>query len=69
MTDMSTDASTPDDWTVVVNDEGRYGIWPATLSVPSGWRGTEAAGGRADCLTWIEQHWVDARPAGVGGRP
>lgn len=56
-------------WRAVRTDDGRYSIWPAELPVPAGWRPTEVCGDKAECLSWIAENWVDARPAGIGNPP
>ncbi len=56
-------------WRAVRNEDGRYSIWPARLPVPAGWQPTGTAGEKAECLSWIAENWVDARPAGVGKAP
>ncbi|NJQ08384.1 MbtH family protein [Streptomyces lonarensis] len=50
---------------VVVNDEEQHAIWPTFAEVPAGWRIVREAGGRAESLAWIEEHWTDIRPAGL----
>lgn len=47
---------------VVVNDEEQYSIWPSERALPPGWRATEFAGTRTECLAYIEHVWVDMRP-------
>jgi MbtH protein len=47
---------------VLINDEHQYSLWPATFDVPSGWTTVLADEPRADCLTYVDQHWVDMRP-------
>jgi MbtH protein len=49
-------------FTVVLNDEEQYSIWPADRDVPAGWR-TEGTNGTKDaCIEHIERVWVDMRP-------
>ena len=40
-------------YTVVVNHEERYSIWPAHKESPLGWKDTGKAGSRAECLDYI----------------
>lgn len=47
---------------VVVNEEGQYSIWPDFKPVPTGWRQTEFAGLKKDCLAHIAEVWTDMRP-------
>ncbi|MEV6949318.1 MbtH family NRPS accessory protein [Streptomyces sp. NPDC051172] len=55
----------PDDarmYTVVVNHEEQYSIWPESMDVPDGWRPEGTAGSKVECLEHIEQVWTDMRP-------
>ncbi|KVE43167.1 MbtH family protein [Burkholderia sp. BDU5] len=52
-------------YTVVVNDEAQYSIWPTFRAVPAGWRETGVRGAKADCLAHIETVWTDMRPASL----
>ena len=49
-------------YTVVVNHEEQYSIWPSHKVVPAGWREAGKSGPKADCLTYIETVWTDMRP-------
>lgn len=49
-------------YTVVMNDEEQYSIWPADRELPLGWRAAGKSGLKADCLSHIEQVWTDMRP-------
>ena len=50
------------DYSVVVNHEDQYSIWPADLDIPAGWHGVGVTGPKADCLAHIETVWTDMRP-------
>jgi len=40
-------------YTVVINDEEQYSIWPTFRAVPAGWREVGVSGPKAACLvTW-----------------
>ncbi|AQH04029.1 antibiotic synthesis protein MbtH (plasmid) [Burkholderia sp. KK1] len=52
-------------YTVVVNDEEQYSIWPTFREVPPGWREAGQRGAKADCLAFIESAWTDMRPASL----
>lgn len=52
-------------YTVVVNDEEQYSIWPTFREVPPGWREAGKRGAKADCLAFIENAWTDMRPASL----
>jgi MbtH protein len=59
-------------YTVVVNHEEQYSLWPADQPLPAGWSGTGFTGPHADCLARIDQVWTDMRPlslrTALGGR-
>lgn len=52
-------------FSVLVNDEEQYSLWPATLAVPSGWTIALREDSRQACLDYIEQNWTDLRPRGA----
>jgi MbtH protein len=52
-------------FTVVVNHEEQYSLWPADRPIPLGWREGGYSGPRMDCLAHIEQVWQDMRPRSV----
>jgi MbtH protein len=49
-------------FSVLVNDEGQYSLWPAHNAVPAGWTVELADSTRETCLAHIEKNWVDMRP-------
>jgi MbtH protein len=49
-------------FTVVVNHEEQYSIWPAFKAIPAGWTAVGKAGSKKECLEHIEQVWTDMRP-------
>ena len=49
-------------YTVVVNDEEQYSIWPAGRVLPPGWYAAGVEGPKQVCLDHIEQVWTDMRP-------
>lgn len=55
-------------YTVVVNDEGQYSIWPDFKPIPDGWRGIGQPESREACLQRIEQAWTDLRPLSLRRR-
>lgn len=62
----STPANDDDiEYTVVVNDEEQYSIWPTFRAVPAGWREVGVRGPKAACLAHIETVWTDMRPASL----
>ncbi|HEU4731243.1 MAG TPA: MbtH family protein [Kofleriaceae bacterium] len=50
---------------VVINDEEQYSIWFADRPPPAGWREIGDARPKAECLAYIDQVWVDMRPASL----
>ena len=50
---------------VLVNAENQHSLWPADIAVPEGWRIGHDAASRAECLEYVERHWLDIRPASV----
>ena len=49
-------------YTVVINQEEQYSIWPAERGFPPGWTATGKTGSKAECLTYIKEVWTDMRP-------
>ncbi|MFI8950978.1 MbtH family protein [Streptomyces sp. NPDC053750] len=60
---MSThEASGTELFRVLVNAEGQHSIWPAALEVPAGWNAVGPTGNKAECMTYVDEHWTDMRP-------
>ncbi|MFC4877885.1 MbtH family protein [Microbulbifer halophilus] len=49
-------------FTVVINGEEQYSIWPDYKPLPDGWREAGKSGTREECLAHIEAVWTDMRP-------
>jgi MbtH protein len=49
-------------YTVVVNHEEQYSIWPADREIPLGWKSAGKAGTKQECLDYIKEVWTDMRP-------
>jgi MbtH protein len=49
-------------YTVVMNAEEQYSIWPADRELPAGWTSEGTVGPKADCLAHIDRVWTDMRP-------
>jgi MbtH protein len=49
-------------YSVVVNDEEQYSIWPADRSAPAGWHAAGVEGSKSECLAHISEVWTDLRP-------
>ncbi|WKN18654.1 MbtH family protein [Streptomyces sp. JUS-F4] len=50
---------------VLINDEGQHSLWPSFIDVPAGWTVAKQEDNRAACLEYIEENWVDMRPASL----
>ena len=55
-------------YTVVVNHEEQYSIWPADRELPLGWQNAGKGGPKADCLAYIKDVWTDMRPLSLRRR-
>ena len=53
---------------VLVSDEEQHSLWPTFAEVPAGWRVVYGEAGRATCLDYIEDNWLDIRPKGLRER-
>ena len=49
-------------YTVVVNHEEQYSIWPAGREIPLGWKDAGKSGSKEECLAYIKDVWMDMRP-------
>jgi len=49
-------------YTVVMNHEEMYSIWPSDKELPPGWREAGKTGKKDECLAYIEEVWTDMRP-------
>ena len=56
------------EYTVVLNDEEQYSIWPADRAIPAGWQCAGVRGTRSSCLEYIGQVWTDLRPKSLRDR-
>ncbi|GIH21317.1 MbtH family protein [Rugosimonospora africana] len=50
---------------VLINDEKQYSLWPAFIDVPAGWKSVCGEKSREECINFIEEHWLDMRPASL----
>jgi MbtH protein len=55
-------------YTVVVNHEEQYSIWPAGRELPLGWHEAGKSGVKSDCLAYIKEVWTDMRPLSLRKR-
>ncbi|MFD5514943.1 MbtH family protein [Streptomyces sp. NPDC127066] len=49
-------------FSVLVNGEEQYSLWPTALSVPAGWTVVHGESSRQACVDYIERNWTDLRP-------
>lgn len=47
---------------VVKNTEEQYSIWPSYKQIPKGWENVGGPRIKPDCLSYIEEIWIDMRP-------
>lgn len=47
---------------VVINHEEQYSIWPADKANAPGWRDAGKIGTKEECLTYVNEVWIDMRP-------
>jgi MbtH protein len=52
-------------FTALINDEGQYSIWPAKKEVTAGWRDVGFSGSKVQVSAYVDEHWVDMRPASL----
>ena len=50
------------EYSVLINDEGQYSLWPVFATVPDGWTARLQRASRQECLDHINEHWTDMRP-------
>lgn len=55
-------------YTVVVNHEEQYSIWPADRELPLGWSAVGKNGLKTECLAHIKEIWTDMRPLSLRKR-
>ena len=54
-----------DRFTVVINHEEQYSIWPDGRELPDGWRAAGKTGTEQECVDYIDEVWTDMRPASL----
>jgi MbtH protein len=52
----------PQTWTVLINEEEQYALFPAVLPVPGGWREAGFSGTEEACMRYVDENWLDMRP-------
>jgi MbtH protein len=48
-------------FSVLVNEEEQYSLWPDQLDIPAGWTPV-ASGDMDECTSYVNEHWTDMRP-------
>ena len=59
---MKEDIENTIEYTVVVNHEEQYSIWPTFKSLPPGWKAAGKTGLKSECLAFIKEVWTDMTP-------
>lgn len=49
-------------YTIVVNGNEQYSIWPAERELPDGWNRLGVKGPKKQCLEFIQEVWTDMSP-------
>ncbi|MGF6889231.1 MbtH protein [Nocardia sp. GAS34] len=49
-------------FSVLINDEEQYSLWPSFADIPHGWRRAFGEDSRSACMEYIENNWTDMRP-------
>jgi uncharacterized protein YbdZ (MbtH family) len=49
-------------YTVLMNHEEQFSIWPDYKETPHGWSKVGKTGSKAECLAYIKEIWTDMRP-------
>jgi MbtH protein len=52
-------------FTVLINDEEQYSIWPAKKQIPLGWKDLGFTGSKQEVSAYIDEQWKDMRPASL----
>ena len=55
-------------YSVVVNHEEQYSIWPTGRPIPTGWNEAGVVGTKQACLAHVERVWTDMRPLSLRKR-
>jgi MbtH protein len=53
---------------VLVNEEEQHSLWPASKTVPAGWRQVYGPAAKAECLQYVDENWKDITPLSVRKR-
>jgi MbtH protein len=50
---------------VLVNKENQHSLWPDFIAVPQGWSKVFGPDSRQLCLDYINDNWLDIKPASL----
>jgi MbtH protein len=56
------------EYSVVINHEEQYSIWPKKLALQKGWKRSKVNGSLYSCMKHIEEVWTDMRPLSIQKR-
>lgn len=49
-------------YVVLKNAEDQYSLWLKSKRIPDGWIEAGKEGKKAECMTYVDQTWIDMRP-------
>jgi MbtH protein len=55
-------------YSVVINHEEQYSIWPAIQPIPLGWKAVGVQGKKRECLAYIGRAWTNMLPLSLRGK-
>ncbi len=55
-------------YSVVINHEEQYSIWPEQDELPLGWKPAGKSGSKQECLDYIDKVWTKMRPLSLRKR-
>jgi MbtH protein len=55
-------------YTVIVNHEEQYSIWPNWKAIPAGWHVAGETGPKLECLAYVNEVWTNMRPLSLRRR-
>lgn len=60
---MNANATEPiEEWSVVINLEEQYSLWPIHRDIPTGWANTGVSGPKEECLAYIREVKANMHP-------
>jgi MbtH protein len=49
-------------YTVLINEEEQYSLWPKDKAIPEGWKAVGFEGSGEQCSAHVDGVWTDMRP-------